>query len=217
MTWRPAPLKEEGEIRDLRVKNTFIDLPSGLTPVGTHPMLTAPAALSKSLEASLGDYLSAPRPMTSLRQAAAQAAAAAASVAPWQHLPKNERLGSWAEAEDAERIGTDLWSAIASFGGESSDDTESSAGSSDGSRARERPAGALHPSIGSELHASGKCNKCCFFPRGKCANGYSCTFCHYDHEKLRRRSGKTGTAKGGAAAKSGGGSSAAKKKKKSAT
>jgi hypothetical protein len=58
----------------------------------------------------------------------------------------------------------------------------------------------LHPSIGSELHASGNCNKCCFFPRGKCARGYSCTFCHYDHEKLRRRSGKTTAAKGGAAA-----------------
>lgn len=180
MSWRPAPL-------DMRVKNTFIDLPSGLTPVGPG-LLTAPASLGKSLEVSLGSPAlgqAVPHSMASLRQAACAAVSAhqeqalkteAAAVAPW-HSPREERLGSWAEA---------------------SDDAECHDGSSDETlvtmriqEGPERPAGALHPSIGSELHASGKCNKCCFFPRGKCANGYACTFCHYDHEKQRRRSSKT--------------------------
>jgi len=52
------------------------------------------------------------------------------------------------------------------------------------------PPGALHPSIGSEGHAMGICRRCCFFPRGRCANGYSCEFCHYEHEKRKRKNKK---------------------------
>jgi len=51
------------------------------------------------------------------------------------------------------------------------------------------PPGALHPSVGSAGHATGACKRCCFFPRGRCANGYDCGFCHYEHEK-RKRKGK---------------------------
>merc|ERR1719215_2440777 len=29
-----------------------------------------------------------------------------------------------------------------------------------------------------------------FFPRGRCANGYDCNFCHYEHEKRKRRNKK---------------------------
>jgi hypothetical protein len=43
------------------------------------------------------------------------------------------------------------------------------------------PPGAIHPSMGSEAHNSGQCKRCCFFPRGRCTNGYNCEFCHYDH------------------------------------
>jgi len=53
------------------------------------------------------------------------------------------------------------------------------------------PPGALHPSVGSEAHAFGACRRCCFFPRGRCANGYECKFCHYDHEKRKRRTKKS--------------------------
>jgi hypothetical protein len=52
------------------------------------------------------------------------------------------------------------------------------------------PPGALHPSLGSEVHSSGTCKRCCFFPRGRCTNGYNCEFCHYEHEKRKRKSKK---------------------------
>jgi hypothetical protein len=52
------------------------------------------------------------------------------------------------------------------------------------------PPGALHPSIGSEAHAQGTCKRCCFFPRGRCTNGYTCEFCHYEHEKRKRKNKK---------------------------
>jgi len=49
------------------------------------------------------------------------------------------------------------------------------------------PPGALHPSRGSAGHVTGSCRRCCFFPRGRCMNGYDCSFCHYEHDKPRRR------------------------------
>ena len=49
------------------------------------------------------------------------------------------------------------------------------------------PPGALHPSLGSEAHEAGGCKRCCFFPRGRCMNGYNCEFCHYEHEKRKRK------------------------------
>merc|ERR1719162_1041138 len=52
------------------------------------------------------------------------------------------------------------------------------------------PPGAIHPSLGSELHDSAQCKRCCFFPRGRCTNGYNCEFCHYEHEKRKRKNKK---------------------------
>jgi len=52
------------------------------------------------------------------------------------------------------------------------------------------PPGAQHPSIGSEAHSAGTCKRCCFFPRGRCTNGYTCEFCHYEHEKRKRKNKK---------------------------
>lgn len=49
------------------------------------------------------------------------------------------------------------------------------------------PPGALHPSVGSDRHALGACRRCCFFPRGRCMNGYDCEFCHYEHDKRKRK------------------------------
>lgn len=48
------------------------------------------------------------------------------------------------------------------------------------------------PSRGSVQHATGECKRCCFFPRGRCTNGYDCEFCHHEHEKRshRKRKGK---------------------------
>eukprot|EP00928_Gymnodinium_smaydae_P053277 TRINITY_DN3730_c0_g1_i1.p1 TRINITY_DN3730_c0_g1~~TRINITY_DN3730_c0_g1_i1.p1 ORF type:complete len:537 (+),score=127.69 TRINITY_DN3730_c0_g1_i1:104-1714(+) len=55
---------------------------------------------------------------------------------------------------------------------------------------RPPPPGALYPSVGSAMHQSGMCKRCCFFPRGRCSNGYDCAFCHYEHEKRRRKNKK---------------------------
>ena len=35
-------------------------------------------------------------------------------------------------------------------------------------------------------------DRCCFHPKGRCVNGYSCQHCHFDHEK-RKRKGKKRT------------------------
>ena len=48
------------------------------------------------------------------------------------------------------------------------------------------------PSIGSANHFNGTCDRCCFHPKGRCLNGYSCQHCHFDHEK-RKRKGKKRT------------------------
>lgn len=43
------------------------------------------------------------------------------------------------------------------------------------------------PSKGSAGHDTGECKRCCFFPKGRCTNGYECEFCHFDHEKRMRK------------------------------
>lgn len=43
------------------------------------------------------------------------------------------------------------------------------------------------PSIGSAGHNHGLCKRCCFFPKGRCLNGYACNFCHFSHEKRIRK------------------------------
>mmetsp|Transcript_54307 Transcript_54307/g.126446 ORF Transcript_54307/g.126446 Transcript_54307/m.126446 type:complete len:480 (-) Transcript_54307:183-1622(-) len=55
------------------------------------------------------------------------------------------------------------------------------------------PPGAQHPSVGSAGHSTGCCKRCCFFPRGRCANGYECEFCHYEHDKRKRKNKKKRT------------------------
>jgi len=40
------------------------------------------------------------------------------------------------------------------------------------------------PSVGSASHFSGDCRRCCFFPKGRCTNGQSCEFCHFEHDKI---------------------------------
>lgn len=41
------------------------------------------------------------------------------------------------------------------------------------------------PSMGSVDHAAGNCKRCNFYPKGRCQNGKSCTFCHLPHEKRK--------------------------------
>merc|ERR1740117_438236 len=43
------------------------------------------------------------------------------------------------------------------------------------------------PSVGSALHGIGSCKRCCFFPKGRCANGLDCGFCHFEHDKWKSK------------------------------
>jgi hypothetical protein len=49
---------------------------------------------------------------------------------------------------------------------------------------------AALPSAGSAAHKEGKCKRCCFFPKGRCSNGYDCQFCHFAHEKRKNTQSK---------------------------
>jgi len=46
------------------------------------------------------------------------------------------------------------------------------------------------PSAGSARHGEGTCKRCCFFPKGRCSNGYDCQFCHFAHEKRKAKNKK---------------------------
>merc|ERR1719440_1693228 len=52
------------------------------------------------------------------------------------------------------------------------------------------------PSIGSLGHFAGQCSRCCFHPKGRCLNGYDCRFCHFDHDKRRRKKKVTNASAG---------------------
>jgi len=67
--------------------------------------------------------------------------------------------------------------------GESTDDGESSDG--DEGLCPAYSENAALPSVGSAAHGEEKCKRCCFFPKGRCSNGYECQFCHFAHEKRK--------------------------------
>eukprot|EP00747_Dinoflagellata_sp_TGD_P184339 gnl/TRDRNA2_/TRDRNA2_39878_c0_seq1.p1 gnl/TRDRNA2_/TRDRNA2_39878_c0~~gnl/TRDRNA2_/TRDRNA2_39878_c0_seq1.p1 ORF type:complete len:376 (-),score=71.25 gnl/TRDRNA2_/TRDRNA2_39878_c0_seq1:213-1340(-) len=46
------------------------------------------------------------------------------------------------------------------------------------------------PSKGSAAHGQGMCKRCCFFPKGRCNNGFDCHFCHFAHEKRKPKNKK---------------------------
>eukprot|EP00439_Symbiodinium_sp_Y106_P053005 s787_g7.t1 len=62
----------------------------------------------------------------------------------------------------------------------------SGSGSSNGSSKGMLPKGSVHPSRGSEKHASGSCQPCSFFLRGKCTVAEGCLYCHYEHDRPQR-------------------------------
>jgi len=72
--------------------------------------------------------------------------------------------------------------------GESTDDGESS--DDDQGLCPAYSANAPIPSVGSVAHSVGKCKRCCFFPKGRCSNGYDCQFCHFAHEKRKNTKSK---------------------------
>lgn len=65
-------------------------------------------------------------------------------------------------------------------------------GSTGGSDSDSPMASTALPSIGSALHASGKCSRCCFYLKNRCRNGINCQFCHLPHERRSRGRGCRG-------------------------
>jgi len=192
---RPAPLSDElfaapvllghtqvGRV-PVQVKNTFVDMPSGYTPVSTrqcqgHPLQSAPANLVGRLNwPGLFDESS---PATPEEQAAPQEL----ETEPLDVTPvKAGSADALADASPAETF----------VALDDDEDDEAEAEVEQGvpamaACAPRPPPGALHPSIGSTGHAAGTCKRCCFFPRGRCLNGYTCAFCHYEHEQRKRKS-----------------------------
>lgn len=51
------------------------------------------------------------------------------------------------------------------------------------------------PSRGSASHNDGLCKRCCFFPKGRCTNGFDCEFCHLEHDKRKRKKKKKSKSK----------------------
>lgn len=68
------------------------------------------------------------------------------------------------------------------------DDVSTQPDSPEGESASPLSMEAKLPSEGSVGHFDGTCKRCCFFPKGRCSNGASCEFCHFDHEKRARAS-----------------------------
>lgn len=63
----------------------------------------------------------------------------------------------------------------------------SNATASSGSESTQRSGRPAEWSAGAELHASGQCHPCIFFPKAVgCENGIDCTFCHLAHESRAR-------------------------------
>lgn len=209
---RPTPLSDEmfhpvllGSTNfgmPLRVKNTFVDFgvtPSSMRHTRPEPSLTAPASSQKCVtlsphESFLCLLATGTSPLDAHVLLSPYVTASAAELAPALEL------GTYAELAAARLIEEDTASQAgspsSSAKGEEEDDEADSDSEVEAAAAHPgisravpaAPPGVLHPSLGSEGHALGTCTPCCFFPRGRCANGYACMFCHYDHEKRKRKS-----------------------------
>lgn len=220
---RPVPLSDEllvGPVllgsrcfsTALPVKNTFVDMPSGFTPTSMkdnfrEPLLTAPAGLQKKIALSPGsDFFPAlmPQELTShiAGTACSMSSSGTAAKEESSAAPIIRQLAEDFETKEALTSPMDMMQVV--VGEDEAEDEEEDRDDSDEEAsglhlsaiaAPAPPPGALHPSVGSEGHASGVCKRCCFFPRGRCANGYDCTFCHYEHERRKRSKRKTKAAR----------------------
>eukprot|EP00929_Paragymnodinium_shiwhaense_P049200 TRINITY_DN24832_c0_g1_i1.p1 TRINITY_DN24832_c0_g1~~TRINITY_DN24832_c0_g1_i1.p1 ORF type:complete len:478 (-),score=97.52 TRINITY_DN24832_c0_g1_i1:851-2284(-) len=192
----------------LRVKNTFLDVPSGLTPTsmkyakGTSGMRSAPAAagleeagfVKQALLDAVRpqeDQLSTPSTVDQLDYSQTMTDTSARVGEPLRGSTMRTPARTAGEGEDGRVVisiqvpTSEDCRADSDCSSEDEDDVERTA-----VNAPAPPPGAAHPSIGSELHGTDNCKRCCFFPRGRCLHGYLCEFCHYEHEKRKRKSKK---------------------------
>lgn len=169
----------------------------------TAPSAASAAALSASPPAApVG-------PLPSARAAAAAATPAAPPAAPpgvvvadkavGSSSPKTETVGPSSTKAAFQRyamkpsVGTWLMPDDDGEDGASSassDDGDSSGDDDDQGLCPKYSESAELPSRGSAAHSEGTCKRCCFFPKGRCNNGYDCQFCHFAHEKRKPKNKK---------------------------
>jgi len=195
--------------------------PVSTTPVATTPLsntgfhyaVTTPTPSGPSAYTAGVTYTPTPYtpgPFTSAPTTPGSAGATGASVSTSLVAGLQEQIPVWSAQKAApitvgQKVDKVAWEQVTDEIGEGENDGDSDEDSDDGSEnivplqlrnpkdAPKAPPGALHPSIGSEGHAMNNCKRCCFFPRGRCANGYECEFCHYEHDKRKRKNKKKRT------------------------
>jgi len=151
-------------------------------PVATAAPLLLPVPTVSSMPLSAQTLATTPERQLPLQKVAAAAAASATPATTAHSPPAEPSPHRWSsETDDSE---------------ESESEEECRQQQQRPSQATrevpQRPPGARYPSIGSAGHDVGHCKRCCFFPRGRCMNGYACEFCHCEHEKRKRRNKNKG-------------------------
>jgi hypothetical protein len=213
---RPAPLAESifhnklvelqseekaHNIADLPVHNTFIQFDSPTAAEATkQKILTAPAWIGTASFSSVAN--------------SAMNAAIQASTTQSPHSSENQVAPSLPDTADSESsLRSDLWMLspkkiqVPSYTGSGSGEDalpgsvpKSQEQAAEGEPTRHAPRGPLAkpgemPSIGSAKHNDGLCKRCCFFPKGRCTNGFDCEFCHLEHDKRKRKKKKKSRSK----------------------
>jgi len=182
----------------MRVKNTFVHVPSGVSPTANqgsenYSLLSAPANMIGRLSwpTIFGSAPSTPKspspskpgePQDTPSTVVDNSSTVYTGASPSTNKEDTHAGGSSHEGEEQH---DDVESLDSEPHLEENDLFLSSLSSA--ARAPRPPPGALHPSLGSAGHSTGTCRRCCFFPRGRCANGYSCEFCHYEHDRRKRK------------------------------
>lgn len=191
-----VPASTPGTMQDLF---TPLDCTSpqrwGFTPISTPSPSGRFASYEQMCSVTPGARAAAALRSQSILQGWSLARAAALASGTEDSTSGREQLSK--EAGPQTLLGFDQPSILDNDDEEESDSDESSAplehvALSSNKEVPDRPEGVLHPSVGSASHAIGACKRCCFFPRGRCMNGYNCEFCHYEHEKRKRKSKNKG-------------------------
>lgn len=89
------------------------------------------------------------------------------------------------DAASSDQLAEEVQVASVIFDDQNSMSSEEEDSSCDDEICPEYSQGAVLPSIGSAGHGEGLCRRCCFFPKGRCQNGFDCQFCHFAHEKRK--------------------------------
>jgi len=187
---RPEEPSDESSFQEIPVRNTFIQFaaqPDG-DAYGQKHLSTAPAWVGPSLESAMmaatesavqvleeGDLSFCPNGGPD-GQPFCQSSSPTMLASPKKIAVSRNRQGAGTDEEDNTE--------------DAADDADDNA-DVEATLAAAMASGQL-PSVGSAKHDEGLCKRCCFFPKGRCHNGYECEFCHLEHDKRKRKKKKKG-------------------------